>query len=103
MARYGSDDDQNYYSDDDPTRLNTGGYSGYGQPGPAESGEVPWYRKPVALVAFGALGAVLIALIVYGLARLITGDSSPGTDTTTTPLTPLTSFTTNQLLSKMPI
>ena len=91
MARYGSDDDQNYYSDDDPTRLNTGGYSGYGQPGPAESGEVPWYRKPVALVAFGALGAVLIALIVYGLARLITGDSSPGTDTTTTPLTPLTS------------
>ena len=84
MARYGSDDDQNYYSDDDPTRLNTGGYSGYGQPGPAESGEVPWYRKPVALVAFGALGAVLIALIVYGLARLITGDSGPGTDTTTT-------------------
>mgnify|MGYP000055872160 CR=1 FL=1 len=63
MARYGSGDDENYYSDDDATQLSNygqGGYpddyhAGYDQP-------TPWYRKPAALVAFGALGAVIIAL-----------------------------------------
>ncbi|MGE0214698.1 hypothetical protein, partial [Mycolicibacterium sp.] len=85
MARYGSPDDENYYSDDEPTRLSNYGYSEQ-----APDAASPWYRKPVALVSFGAVGAVLIALVVYGLAKLITGDSTPAT-TTTTPLTPLTS------------
>lgn len=92
MARYGPGDDPDY-SSDDPTRLNTGGYGGYGQgygqPGPPPGDEVPWYRKPAALVAFGAVGAVLIALVVYGLARAITGGSDSDIDTTE--LTPLTS------------
>lgn len=79
MARYGPDDDPNY-PNEDPTQY-------LGQPPPED---VPWYRKPAALVAIGALGAVLIALIVWGLANLITGD-----DTTTEPtsLTPLTTTT----------
>jgi len=91
VARYGSPDDQSNYSDDDPTQLGSyGEYGGYGDdPGPPHDGETPWYRKPVALVAFGAIGAVLIALIVYGLAKAITGDSTSDS-TTTTSLTPVT-------------
>jgi len=85
VARYGSPDDQSNYSDDEPTELSN--YGEYDQPPP---GDTPWFRRPVALVAFGAVGAVLIALIVYGLAKAITGD--PITDTTpTTSLTPVTS------------
>lgn len=83
MARYGSGDDENFYSEDEPTQLSNYGYD----QAPADD-PVPWYRKPVALVAFGALGAVLIALIIYGLARAITGDSP--SEPTTSSLTPLT-------------
>lgn len=81
MARYGPPDDPNY-PDETPTEY-------YGRP-PGEP--VPWYRKPAALVAFGALGAVLIALFVYGLAKLISVDS-PSDTTPTTRLTPLTTTT----------
>jgi cytoskeletal protein RodZ len=98
VARYGSDDDQNYYSDDEPTRATNygnyteGTYDAYGQE-PATTAyaaePVPWYRKPVALVSFGAIGAVLIALVVYGLARAITGGDAPSAPNTT-PLTPMT-------------
>jgi cytoskeletal protein RodZ len=49
-------------------------------------GELPWYRRPAALVAFGAIGAVVIALIVFGLAKLITGGNSPSEQTSLTPL-----------------
>lgn len=86
MARYGSHDDQNSNPDDDPTQIVS--YGAYGdQPPP---GETPWYRKPVALVASGAVGAVLVALVVYGLAMAITGGSTSDSVTTTslTPLTP---------------
>ncbi|MDA4110835.1 hypothetical protein [Mycolicibacterium holsaticum] len=76
MARYGPPDDPNY-PDDSPTEF-------YGTP-PEEP--TPWYRKPAALVAFGALGAVLIALIVWGLAQLITGGDEPTDSETLTPLT----------------
>ncbi len=48
---------------------------------------MPWYRKPAVLVGFGALGALLIALIVFGLATLITGGDEPSEQTTLTPLT----------------
>lgn len=78
VARYGPPDDQNH-PDDDPTV-----YANYGPP-PGEP--VPWYRKPAALVGFGALGAVVIALVVFGLANLITGGDGPAEQT---PLTPLT-------------
>ncbi|PQP53735.1 hypothetical protein C6A88_03125, partial [Mycolicibacterium austroafricanum] len=94
MARYGDSDDQNY-SDDDPTQLSnygTSGEYGYDQLPPEDGAATPWYRKPAALVALGAAGVLLIALIVFGLARVITGDSDPET-ATTTPLTPLTTTT----------
>ena len=87
MARYGPDDDPNY-PDDDPTV-----YSNYGEPpGPPPEDEVPWYRKPAALVAFGALGAVLIALIVWALANAISGDDSTTEPTSLTPLTTTSRF-----------
>jgi cytoskeletal protein RodZ len=76
VARYGPPDDPNY-PDDNPTE--------YLGPPPGEP--IPWYRKPAALVAFGALGAVLIALIVFGLAKAIMGGDEPPEST---PLTPLT-------------
>ena len=54
MARY--PDDPNNYSGDDPTAyVNYGDYAQPPQP------EVPWYRKPAALVALGALAAVIVA------------------------------------------
>jgi cytoskeletal protein RodZ len=82
VARYGPPDDQNY-PDDDPTV-----YANYGDPpGPPEGDPVAWYRKPAALVGFGALGAVVVALIVFGLARLVTGGDEPSEQTTLTPLT----------------
>lgn len=74
MARYGPPDPN--YPDNEPTRYL-----------PPVEEEVPWYRKPAALVAFGALGAVLIALIVYGLAKLISGDAPSAESTTLTPIT----------------
>lgn len=76
VARYGPPDDPNHPNDEPTAYL-----------GPPPGEPVPWYRKPVALVAFGALGAVLIALIVYGLAKLITGGDTPTEQTSLTPLT----------------
>jgi hypothetical protein len=82
VARYGPPDDQNQ-PDDDPTV-----YANYGDPsGPPGGDPVPWHRRPAALVGFGALGAVVVALIVFGLARLITGGDEPSEQTTLTPLT----------------
>jgi hypothetical protein len=82
VARYGPPNDP-HYPDDEPTA-----YINYGEHGPPpgqQPGEpLPWYRKPVALVAFGALGAVLTALIVFGLVKLLIGGSSPESPTTTT-------------------
>ena len=87
MARYGPPDDPNS-PDNDPTAYINYGNSGYGEPpGPPPEEPVPWYRKPAALVGFGALGALLIALIVFGLASLIIGGDKPSEQTTLTPLT----------------
>ena len=87
MARYGPPDDPNN-PDNQPTA-----YINYGDHGPPPGEPLPWYRKPVALVAFGALGAVLIALIVFGLVKLITGGTS--SDTPPTTLTPITRTATS--------
>jgi cytoskeletal protein RodZ len=83
VARYGPPDDPNQ-PDNDPTAYINYGDGGYGAP-PGDP--VPWYRKPAALVGLGALGALLIALIVFGLATLITGGDEPSEQTTLTPLT----------------
>ena len=66
MARYGPPDDPNYPNDEPTAYINYGDHGPPGEP-------IPWYRKPVALVSFGALGAVLIALIIFGLVKLLTG------------------------------
>ena len=88
MARYGPPDDPNN-PDNQPTA-----YINYGDQGIPTAEAVPWYRKPVALVAFGALGAVVIALIVFGLVKLLTGDTSQDAPTTLTPITRSTTSVT---------
>jgi len=85
VARYGPPDDPNFPRDE-PTA-----YINYGD-GPPPEEALPWYRKPVTLVAFGALGAVLIALIIFGLVKLLTGGTS---DTPPATLTPITRTTTS--------
>lgn len=83
VARYGPPDDPNH-PDNEPTA-----YLNYGDGGPGLPPEepIPWYRKPAALVAFGAIGALLVALIVWGLASLISGNDSTTEPTSLTPLT----------------
>ncbi|KUI46260.1 hypothetical protein AU198_18850 [Mycobacterium sp. GA-1199] len=83
MARYGPPEDPNH-PDNEPTA-----YLNYGDGGPGLPPEepIPWYRKPAALVAFGAIGALLVALIVWGLASLISGNDSTTEPTSLTPLT----------------
>jgi cytoskeletal protein RodZ len=88
VARYGPPDDP-HYPNDEPTA-----YVNYGERGLPPGQPLPWYRKPVALVAFGALGAVLIALIFFGLVKLLTGGSSPESPTTLTPITRTTTSAT---------
>jgi cytoskeletal protein RodZ len=87
VARYGPPDDPNY-PNDEPTA-----YINYGDDSQPPGEPIPWYRKPVALVAFGALGTVLVALIIFGLVKLVTGGTSPDTPPTT--LTPITRTSTS--------
>jgi hypothetical protein len=96
MTRSGPPDDPNdpnYYSDSEPTayaNYGTGGYAEQGYPGeptqqaayPPEP-ETPWYRKPAALVALGAVAALLVAAIIYVAFNMGDDDSAP-TDATTT-------------------
>ena len=79
-------DDPNYYSDSEPTAY-AANYGGYGQQPGEPPPETPWYRKPAALVAFGALIALLLALIVWLSVSLMSDDSSGSTETTTTTTT----------------
>lgn len=65
MTRSGPPDEPNYYSEysgDEPIAYsNYANHGGYGEP---PEPPTPWYRKPAALVAFGALGAVILALAI---------------------------------------
>jgi len=88
VARYGPPDDPNN-PDNQPTA-----YINYGDAGVPSPDVVPWYRKPVALVAFGAVGAVVVALIIFGLVKLLTGGGSPEPATTLTPITRTTTSVT---------
>lgn len=54
----------------------------------------PWYRRPPALVAAGAIGMVVLALAAYGLVTLAGGGSKAPTSTTTTPAASTTATTT---------
>jgi hypothetical protein len=76
-----------YYSE--PTQAaHYGGYEGgydYQPPDPP----TPWYRRPAALVAAGAIGIVVLALVAYAVFTLVSGSPahSPATTTTTAPTT----------------
>ncbi|WP_235215963.1 hypothetical protein [Mycobacterium kyorinense] len=54
----------------------------------------PWYRKPAVLL--GLVVVILLALIVWGIIALFTGNQggAPSTTTTTTPTTMTTTPTT---------
>lgn len=91
--------------DDEPTVYANYGAPGAGLPsgqGTVDDVEPPWYRKPAALIAWGALVALLLAVIAYGIVALFTGGgaNSPNTtpatsssSTTTTATTTATSAT----------
>jgi hypothetical protein len=68
-------------------------------PDPHQGGiePAPWYRSPPLLIAWFLLVLILLALIVYGLGELISGDegTSPAPSSTTTSTTaPTTTPTT---------
>ncbi len=58
----------------------------------------PWYRSPPLLIAWLVLVLILMALIVYGIGELMSGDEgtspSPSSTTTTTSTTGTTETTT---------
>jgi hypothetical protein len=60
-----------------------------------ETEPTAWYRRPVVLIGWGLMVAILIALIVYGIIELI-GDQGTGTtpSSTTTPAPTTTTTTT---------
>ncbi|MCV7402481.1 hypothetical protein H7K24_20280 [Mycobacterium fragae] len=95
MARYGPPDDPsnrpthmaNYGPSGPPPPGYGSGYDdqGSGEPPEPESAPTPWYRKRALLVAWGALVAILVALIIYGLITLSTGGGgAPSTSTSST-------------------
>lgn len=113
MARTGSPDDPNNYSDADPTQYanygGTGGeaYSEYDVPGyqqpppgyqqPTGYGQHPpppaWHQRPAVLVGLGVLTAALLALLVYAIVQFTNAGStnSPSVTSTSTAPDPATS------------
>lgn len=43
----------------------------------------PWYRRPAALIAVGALGVILLAALVFAVVKLATGSPANSPATTT--------------------
>lgn len=80
-----------YGPPDDPSEAPTGSinYGSYGEE--PEPPSAPWYRKPAALIGFGVLAAILIALAIYGIVELT---SSSGGSTSTSSTTPTGATTT---------
>ncbi len=71
------------YSDDyysEPTQAAR--YAGHDSGSRSPEPPTPWYRRPAALVAGGALGAAVLAGAVYAGTQL-TGGSTPSPTTTT--------------------
>ncbi len=89
MTRYDPPD----FGANDPTAYGNYGYgpggggygppTGGGYPPEPEPEPTPGWRKPLALVGWGVLIAVLIALIIYGIVLLARGRPSPATVTST--------------------
>lgn len=90
LAGYGYNGNGNYgeqaYSE---YREPTGRRPEWTEPPPPRT---PWYLRPVALIGLGVLTALLIALLVWGMVRLVNKEPSPSapatssvTSTTTAP------------------
>lgn len=104
MAR---NDDENNYSESDPTQYaNYGGaggeaYSEYDSAaystGPTGYGQAPlpprkpWHQKPAVLVALGVLSATILALLVFAVVKFVGSDSSKPTPAGTTATSSATS------------
>ncbi|HZU46629.1 MAG TPA: hypothetical protein VFA16_05135 [Mycobacterium sp.] len=67
--------------------------------GPAGPSPTPWYRKPVVLLSI--ILAILIALIIWGIVALFTGNQggAPSVTTTTVPSTTTSAPTTTPTTS----
>jgi hypothetical protein len=75
------------YSDDyysEPTQAARYGDYDSGSGSRPPEPPTPWYRRPAALVAAGAVGVVLLAGAVYAGITLTSGSSTPSPATTTT-------------------
>jgi outer membrane biosynthesis protein TonB len=86
-ANYGGGDSgAEAYSEYSPPQPQFAADYGY-QTGPALPHQQPWYRKPASLVALGALGVVMAALVVYAIVSMV-GRSPSSTPTGTTTAIP---------------
>jgi cytoskeletal protein RodZ len=63
-------------------------YGGYDEPEPEPP--TPWYRRPAALVAAGAIGVVILGLAAYAVLKLASGSPANSPATTTAPSTAVT-------------
>jgi hypothetical protein len=92
MASYHPGGPQPPASDDSPE------YAGAAEPAETpESAPRPWYRNRALLIAWGAVVAILVVLIIYGLIQLshgVEGGPSETTPSTTPSTTPAGSSTT---------
>jgi len=73
----------------DPPDYGADNPTGYGGNEPEPQAPLPGWRKPIALVGWGVLIAVLIGLIIWGIIQLAHGapTQAPATTTTTTTTT----------------
>ncbi|CDO86651.1 hypothetical protein AWC29_16515 [Mycobacterium triplex] len=79
-----------HFVDDDPTVFIHYGDDEHGSAPPDPDDPIPGWRKPIALVGWGSLIAVLIALIVWGIIQLAHGAPPQQPVTSTTPVTATT-------------
>lgn len=79
----------------DPPDYGADNPTGYGGNEPEPQEPIPGWRKPIALVGWGVLIAVLIGLIIWGIIQLAQGapTQAPATTTTTTTTTTPTTDT----------
>uniref|UniRef100_UPI000492CED4 hypothetical protein n=1 Tax=Mycobacterium avium TaxID=1764 RepID=UPI000492CED4 len=85
-------EDPDYYSEPTQAARYGGGYGEYGgyDDRPPPEPPTPWYRRPAALVAFGALGVLLLGAVVFAAVKLATSSPAHSPATTTTTTTPST-------------
>ncbi|MGB3285773.1 hypothetical protein [Mycolicibacter algericus] len=80
------DEPAGYYSE---YRDPTGSQPGWSEP--PEPPPAPWYLRPLALIGWGVLTALLIATLVWSMVRLVnkdSGDTTPATTSVTSTVAP---------------